>query len=879
VATIGGSVAGSNIGNAILPGIGGIIGGAIGGSVGGVIDQQFVYPALFGHDSPIDGLKVDDMLLQTASEGSPMRLCFGPDNRVAGTVIWMDKVVSRKKQTGGKSGPTVYTYYVNLAILICEGPIYSIDKIWADSKLVYQKSTGDANNNGTLTGTLRTNTGLLLGAKNISVLMSGGGGDSAALKKGDHVRFGTRPTVFEVTADVSIASGATGTLAITPGIDVPTPIDTVISLVDWTDAFYESLSLYTGTAIQNPDPLMESILGAGNVPGYRFRALAVFENFILSPFGNRVPNFTFKLSAQQSKTVASGISDLLVRGNIQSSDFDVTKVTGNIRGYGVSGPQPTGKAVEPLMLAYNVDAQEKDGKLTFFTRTNRETVTCLELDLGAHEAGENAPSSMTIDDMSGFDVPQSISVAFIDKKQNHQKGLAQESRNQSITPGLDVLTLPVVLLHSEARDIANRLLWDAARERLSAEFSLPPSRLGVQEGDLIVVPFKTETYSIRAMDVKLGANFTVQVQGRIEGYLTDDRASVSEDLPASDFPVYTPAPVILQVLDVPSLTDAEVRSWGVYVAACNMDPAGEWRGVTLFYGKNDANLTHQFDLHGEATMGRVVAIDLDIFGADTHHWDNRSTIDVSMWNGTLAGSTDLDVLNGANRMIINREGVDTPEVIGYVNAALVGTDPDHGGPVYRLSRLLRGRRNTFTAMAFEWDVEDICTFINSAVQFAPLSAAEFKKTVFYRAVPAGANSSSYTSQALDFQAKTLIPWDPVNLNISPPFGQRDDNSSLTFTWSRRTRAIDRLFTEASDPDLLNPLVEAPEKYVFELMDQISHTQVTKKVIVVDSSSVTVLGGGMKAALGLGWSALPVSFRVVQASPLVGKGDYGFTSGM
>ena len=48
---------------------------------------------------------------------------------------------------------------------------------------------------------------------------------------------------------------------------------------------------------QNPDTFAESILGSGNVPGYRGLAYIVFESLQLASFGNRLPNLTFEICA------------------------------------------------------------------------------------------------------------------------------------------------------------------------------------------------------------------------------------------------------------------------------------------------------------------------------------------------------------------------------------------------------------------------------------------------------------------------------------------------------------------------------------------------------------------------------------------------------
>lgn len=53
-----------------------------------------------------------------------------------------------------------------------------------------------------------------------------------------------------------------------------------------------NLRLYLGTEEQNPDPLIESVVGVGMTPAYRGLAYAVFDHLPLENFGNRIPQIT-----------------------------------------------------------------------------------------------------------------------------------------------------------------------------------------------------------------------------------------------------------------------------------------------------------------------------------------------------------------------------------------------------------------------------------------------------------------------------------------------------------------------------------------------------------------------------------------------------------
>ena len=58
--------------------------------------------------------------------------------RISGTVIWATRFeeTARTERQGGKGGPkvTTYSYYANLAIGLCEGPVAAIRRVWADGK-------------------------------------------------------------------------------------------------------------------------------------------------------------------------------------------------------------------------------------------------------------------------------------------------------------------------------------------------------------------------------------------------------------------------------------------------------------------------------------------------------------------------------------------------------------------------------------------------------------------------------------------------------------------------------------------------------------------------------------------------------------------------
>ena len=131
MATLVLQAAGQAIGSFLGP-VGGILGKAAGSIAGAFVDQ-----AIFGGSPRRSVGKLDDLSVQTSSEGNPIPAVYGR-MRLAGTVIWATPFEEEVNDTGGGKGggPRVeeYSYYANFAVGLAEGPISRIGRIWADGQ-------------------------------------------------------------------------------------------------------------------------------------------------------------------------------------------------------------------------------------------------------------------------------------------------------------------------------------------------------------------------------------------------------------------------------------------------------------------------------------------------------------------------------------------------------------------------------------------------------------------------------------------------------------------------------------------------------------------------------------------------------------------------
>jgi hypothetical protein len=141
-------MAGGAAGGAVFGPAGAIAGRLIGALAGSAIDRS-----LFAthRERSVEGPRLADLEVMASTEGAPIPRVYGRA-RLAGQVIWatnLDEVVSTTSQTtdtggGGKGmgggGSTVtttettYSYFANLAVGLCEGPIGTVLRVWADGR-------------------------------------------------------------------------------------------------------------------------------------------------------------------------------------------------------------------------------------------------------------------------------------------------------------------------------------------------------------------------------------------------------------------------------------------------------------------------------------------------------------------------------------------------------------------------------------------------------------------------------------------------------------------------------------------------------------------------------------------------------------------------
>ncbi|WP_185983120.1 baseplate multidomain protein megatron [Aureimonas mangrovi] len=136
MATIVLQAAGGALGGLVGGPFGALAGRALGGLAGAAIDQR-----LFARRRSVEGARLRGSRMLDADEGAGIARLYGTA-RIAGQVIWTTRFEETRtsERQGGKGGGgggaeiVSYSYFGNVAIGLCEGPIACVRRIWADGE-------------------------------------------------------------------------------------------------------------------------------------------------------------------------------------------------------------------------------------------------------------------------------------------------------------------------------------------------------------------------------------------------------------------------------------------------------------------------------------------------------------------------------------------------------------------------------------------------------------------------------------------------------------------------------------------------------------------------------------------------------------------------
>lgn len=852
---------------------------AVATAAAGYIDSRFVMPMLF--PPPDQGApSIGDLHFQFAEEGSPVTYFLGNECRGTGALIWQGPVVidEIEEDTGGCGGSSSvvvgHRKSLNCCIAVCEAPpegVHKFRRIWADGILLYD-SDPDITVSTTLVRVARFEVWTTIldpnggpprqllsdvfmdiispaGAEDLTQFVSGQGVVITGFTNGgNNGTFGvisTSGTSIPGESSVRFRNAACVTEAASGGGKV-----LFQDLPNFSPKKMAGLTFYDGSAGQIADPLMVAAEGL-DVPADRGIAKVVFEGLVISEYGDRIPEMSFEIQTDDvDLDLSEAVSRLMIRGGFDSTEFEVGDVTGTLRGTSIRGPQPITHSLQPLGVVFDLVAQQRNGRVAFFRRDVSPELDVPAAKLGASPYGGTPAERITIQDTEEDGLPDEVSVRYPDPSFFLQSGSQSQRKNKDGPREVARVEVPVTLSGDEARGLARRLLWRAWAERHQISFSLPPSMLGIREGDVAIFTVEGETYRVMCRSVYLRTDGVIECEGLIDlpslalistGPFEEPVGTTG----AVGLKVALPGVMVLDVRDLPPFLSQHVNEVGYYFAVAMADSKVVLEGGYIYESTDGVVFTQGPQILNEVKMGVVFSVLAD---RTFPYFDDISSVTVRLTHGSLASATEHQVLSGMNRAMVGAE------MVGFKTATL--TAPD----TYLLSGLLRGLGDTQAATSTHIVGEQFI-LLNSMTlsNFAQLPSSALGSTRYYKAVANGVSSASVvTSFPLDHSGATLRHFAPAHIVMRRTVSTGD----LLLTWARRSRGPVRIF----QPGTL-PLYDIVEKYEIEFWSA-NFVSLTHTAFVTGSSTLTLTSAQQTTIFGSPQTTLHV--RVYQIHSQVGR---------
>lgn len=527
-------------------------------------------------------------------------------------------------------------------------------------------------------------------------------------------------------------------------------------------------------------------------------------------------------------TLATTLGAILEDHGIE--DYDVSQVTGDLKGY-VAGSLGSARAlIEPLMQAHRLDMVDSDGVLTFRAR-GRVSAPARTIETFADRDGE--PRWSVLDGQEA----DFASEAVIDFQGEANEYENQTARSRRIEPANDRILrvgLPGTLPEESAAPVVEALLRDHRLSRRQVRFSLPPTDIEHEPGDVIDL---TEGPSGRFLITRIEDGATRDIEARqvgpgdvTGGFARSHRRRRGRDGGKAFSPV-------LHFMDLPRYREAASF-------ACAAAVARPWRRIALSVSPEAESFERRRVLTRPARMGRLT---LPLAEGPAGRIDEGNDIMVRIIHGGLASVSQLGLLNGANRAAI-RASNGVWEVVAFNKADEIA--PGH----WRLSGLLRGLFGTEDATAAGALVDAPFALLDDAVQSIGLQPDEAGLTLNWMADEVGAGGGR--RGPIDFAGgrRADTPFAPVHLQA-----ERIDDG-IRLRWVRRSR-LDSGGWGGGEV----PLDEAVEAYRVEILEAGE---------VMRSMDVTVpevhYANAMEIA-DFGAPQTAITFRVCQLGSLVALG--------
>ena len=504
--------------------------------------------------------------------------------------------------------------------------------------------------------------------------------------------------------------------------------------------------LHAGDEDQPPDPLIAAVEGIGSAPAFRGIAYALFEDFQLEDYGNRIPSLTFEVEADQGPVAIGAIAAALAAGAVEAG------ATPALAGYAASGDSIR-SAIEALAEIVPLSLADDGQTLRLVAAGGDATALAAADEHGRRELTRRGAGSL----------PDEISLTYYDVGRDYQAGLQRATRGAGGAGIADRRALPAALTADGAKALAEFRLAVAWAGRAGLKLTLSWRGCAVRPGDRVTLAGDARLWKVAR--TTLGSMRVELELVRLAKDSLPDPVAASPGRPVS--PTDLPhGPTLVHLLDLP-LGDGLGNKPLLFVAAAGSEEG--WRRAIL-------SASYDGGASWQAAGATAAPAAIGVAGgvlppAGSALFDTVSTLDVELANGAmwLEGRGDDALAGGANLALVGSE------LIQFGGAEPLAANR------FRLSRLLRGRRGTEWAAAGHLAGERFILLDADSLAVLEAPAGSLGGTASLLAAGIGDLPDAAAASAA-IEGAALQPPSPVHLRA-----EETAEGDLRIAWVRRSR--------------------------------------------------------------------------------------------
>ncbi len=842
------------------------------------------------------GARLGDLKVTGTEYGSTIPWVIGMP-RISGQIIWAsnrrETATEQEQGKGGGATSTTYTYDVDLLILLSEGQILGLRRIWSNGELVFDGVTAKEG----LWNDLRVYTGaddqlpdptyeaavglgnapayrgmgtvliqgLQLGNSgnipNLTFEVSAGGdalepyllfdfdgmydqGAGAFCNASSHPIF-PLSTVHVGTLIPNPSKGSVFTVSKTLTVQAGFPL--VISIYHDNSAELtingEKVDLSASSAWTSQADYTPKTTSVVLVLKVTEDDEAATGNFAFAAFRVIQMRHVYQGWSIGTAQLRHALSELLERAGYSEDDFNVSGVSEDrgVHALAVGQVSTTRSVLEPVQQAHFLEVSANE--VIHIRERAVEAVVAIpfvDLGMGSDSGGEEEPLSLTLG--NDLELPAQLALSYPNMSGDYQAATEFSDRLLSGQQSTETVQLALGLHPVEAKGIVDGLLMDRVASLCTTTLKLPLKYARVEPGDVVQATGSDgRSYRLRVQS-KTDAMPIIELQCVLDDVGAIESAAVTDTGYVDTNTVIQPAGTRFELLDIPILRDADDAP-GYYVAVAPLRAAttDKWPGAVVAQAWDGVNYAQILQTTAQCVIGTASnALPAWLGGVV---FDERSTVTVQV-SGELASSTREAMLldESINALLLGSE------IVRFRSAALLSPG------TYLLSGLMRGQRGTEWAMGSHAAGES-CVLLGNGLRRIGSQTNEIGLPRQVKAVTLGAFLSSGTAKDFTDTGVALKPFSPANPRALP------DGHDLVVTWQRRTR---RSYQYAG-PAPVVPLGEAVEAYRVRVF--VGSTLLRSDVV---NETLYRYTADMQAADGLA-SGTAVQFEICQLSATAGLG--------